>query len=853
MPGRCRPSTIFQRNILIPSPKAYFSGKSVILALNDPLKATQKQVHHNENTENTIRPEQEAFFTGVAFRYLAAAVLLLFLILSLRGFMNAVNQTDFIIQRLDDYPRLYENYLRENDDWWSWWQEKDLEKRADLASFIFDTDSDSSTEEEKLAYVMDILGAEKALVVEASESPALESQFLDEGFSACSAHLEDGRRLVLAFRDSLKEQHMSAREDSRSFMSQLQAGLEGHVLMLHEGEFAVYPANEEGGQVREMILEMLSSGKLQPEALKAKAAANETGTALHILRNTKTTAVPARKYVLYTAAYADNDDFMINAVRTSDTVRLGRKRSWSLWFLCIALILLLGAALWRTRLYRPEDEVSLEGGPAPQSPQDPLNASAGKRNVENDLLLPAGIRGASAMILTAFLLFMSILFIQLLSGVNQSAQAASDEAVFLKNMLFEESARAVEIEEEFDSMYSKRLKAAAQGLSDRPELIELDSLAALCDDLGGEVLTIYDARGEVLASSRFPGKAGPGGSGTGEAVYTAVLQDEAGNSIGSLELKGVPQENDARIYQAPLLDERGKTAGMAELKVNAAQLEELLAATRMQDVIADMHLLDSMHIVAVETGKDHRITGCTKHWQNDLINFTTRGNVSLMPHGVCAHNGTKSGYDPDSYEDRLWLMKSVLSRTGTVDYSDKEWTSLKELVNGKDFEVNTVKRHIRMDFDMKRKPDRNSFEKRIVILDDETYEIANFTTNPFENIAEFREYRQRKSSVSCLRTLDDWNLFWFKTETKSTTAKPRDIEWAILFSCIIGHRAGFWTIPKLDELAGEQRCAWINQHNTSQKRFTTTDWKNAGRSKRQGNILPKNIIANKLLELKNDN
>ena len=59
-----------------------------------------------------------------------------------------------------------------------------------------------------------------------------------------------------------------------------------------------------------------------------------------------------------------------------------------------------------------------------------------------------------------------------------------------------------------------------------------------------------------------------------------------------------------------------------------------------------------------------------KHKQNDLVNFTTRGNISLYcsqnPYisgnqkyqGVCAHNSTKSGYPSDTYEDRLWLIST---------------------------------------------------------------------------------------------------------------------------------------------------------------------------------------------------
>lgn len=133
-----------------------------------------------------------------------------------------------------------------------------------------------------------------------------------------------------------------------------------------------------------------------------------------------------------------------------------------------------------------------------------------------------------------------------------------------------------------------------------------------------------------------------------------------------------------------------------------------------------------------------------KHKQNDLVNFTTRGNISLYcsqnPYisgnqkyqGVCAHNSTKSGYPSDTYEDRLWLIQQVLGRTGTVNYTTKEWPGFKELVQGKDFSVREITRHIRMDFDMKRKPVRDSFCTKLVTVNNTVYEIANFTTIPFD-------------------------------------------------------------------------------------------------------------------------
>lgn len=241
-----------------------------------------------------------------------------------------------------------------------------------------------------------------------------------------------------------------------------------------------------------------------------------------------------------------------------------------------------------------------------------------------------------------------------------------------------------------------------------------------------------------------------------------------------------------------------------------------------------------------------------KHHQNDLVNFTTRGNVSLLPHGVCAHNSTKSGFESDSYEDRLWLMTQVLSRTGSVNYTVNEWTSFKELVQGQPFTTQPVTRHIRMDFDMKRKPDRNSFTTDRPIVNGVEYEIAHFKTLPYTNVAEFRLYRDKKKLTEVLRTVADWDIFWKKLDMNACGSKVRDMDWAILNSCIMGHRAGQWSIPKLETGTVEEKCTWINTHNTAKKRFTASDWKNARRPERQVNMLPKSMLKEKLNELIND-
>ena len=250
-------------------------------------------------------------------------------------------------------------------------------------------------------------------------------------------------------------------------------------------------------------------------------------------------------------------------------------------------------------------------------------------------------------------------------------------------------------------------------------------------------------------------------------------------------------------------------------------------------------------------GKDAEIWE-EKHHQNDLVNFTTRGNVSLLPYGVCAHNSAKSGFESDSYEDRLWLMTQVLGRTGTVDCVGQKWPSFKDIVQGKtDFCVRPEIRHLHMDFDLKRKPDRDSFSTDYPVVCGITYEIAHFDTVPYENVAEFRLYRKKKESCGCLRTAREWDAFFLKVDTDNCGCIVKDLEWSILLSVIMGYRSGKWDIPALDRKTVAEKCAWINQHNESTRKFKESDWKNARRPERQVHMLPAEFLKVKLEELQN--
>lgn len=257
-----------------------------------------------------------------------------------------------------------------------------------------------------------------------------------------------------------------------------------------------------------------------------------------------------------------------------------------------------------------------------------------------------------------------------------------------------------------------------------------------------------------------------------------------------------------------------------------------------------------------------------KHTQDDCLNFTTRGNISLyfkMENGgwmyevggkeypgVCAHNGVKSGYEPDSYLDRMWLMEQVLGRTGKVKYLVERWTSFRDLVHGKPPQMHESTVNARMDFDMKRKPDRSSFKTDRVELDGIEYEIAHFDTVPFETVEEFRLYRAKKELTTVLRTEEEWKLFWLKIDVGESGchAKIHNPKWSKLMSCIMGYRAGLWEIPGLDRCTTlKEKLEWINQHNDSGKKFTESNWKDCRKPNRWSSMLPRELIQDKLKEL----
>lgn len=236
-----------------------------------------------------------------------------------------------------------------------------------------------------------------------------------------------------------------------------------------------------------------------------------------------------------------------------------------------------------------------------------------------------------------------------------------------------------------------------------------------------------------------------------------------------------------------------------------------------------------------------------KHSQNELLNLTTRGNMAPTLGGVCAHNSTKSPFESGSLEDRIWFIEKSLSRETGLVYKDKVWTTFKELSKGCNFKVVDVERSVSMDFDMKRKPVRDSFYTVKPEIGSVVYEIANFDTEPFESIEEARLYESKKRLCDVLRTENHWSLFWNKLLSGSTGKQVRKndgLEWSKLVSCVMGARKGLWIVDELNDVntTVQEKCDWLNSLELSPKQFKPSDWKNARRAERQVNALPKSDI-----------
>lgn len=235
-----------------------------------------------------------------------------------------------------------------------------------------------------------------------------------------------------------------------------------------------------------------------------------------------------------------------------------------------------------------------------------------------------------------------------------------------------------------------------------------------------------------------------------------------------------------------------------------------------------------------------------KHHQNDLVNFATRGNVSLEPTGVCAHNGLKVPGDvkADSYEDRLHLLTQVVTRVGRVDNGYRRFPSFSELSRSaerKDFIPSWTEAPRSMDYDLKRRPVMSSMTAALVPLPDGSlHEVATFRTEPWETVEECVRARllaKEQSRDGCLRTYDEWHR-WALKFAHGPGRRIVTAQRTVLMSLVMAHRLGVVSIPTLADTSHTvtTKREWLTAWGLGT--VSEGDWKNARKPERAAHILP---------------
>lgn len=255
-----------------------------------------------------------------------------------------------------------------------------------------------------------------------------------------------------------------------------------------------------------------------------------------------------------------------------------------------------------------------------------------------------------------------------------------------------------------------------------------------------------------------------------------------------------------------------------------------------------------------------------KHEQTDLFNITTRGNASLtvadpehnVLGGVIARNGAGSE-NPDlpkeSYANRKAFILSVASRTGKIAATYKQYTLLSDMQKTNcPYTESSHLKNLSMDFDMKRKPLRESLAAEWIEIDGEKYEVAHIETVPFENNAEYLLYKAVAEKQKCLRTIADWTRFFNDLDCASSgvSSGPREDEnyrWKCFKDCIAGYRAGIWDIPYLDTpgLSVNQKVEWLQSINDCPSHiFNRKTWDKLSEKSYIKKILPIDILKDTL-------
>ena len=234
-----------------------------------------------------------------------------------------------------------------------------------------------------------------------------------------------------------------------------------------------------------------------------------------------------------------------------------------------------------------------------------------------------------------------------------------------------------------------------------------------------------------------------------------------------------------------------------------------------------------------------------KHSQTELFNFTTRGNISIQSGGVVAQNGYHNPFDKESVEGREHFARLVLGRTGPIQSTAKVSTTFADMTRlplekRKEFKMVERSTDLHMDFDLKRRPILKTMSEDLVPLGGETFDVAHFDTEPWDDADECRHAKQVARSCHVLRTVEDWRAWDMRARNSSSTVRITKPGATILRSIVKGHRARLWSVPNLDAGTVADKLAWLQTWGFVEKPLTDSWWRNLGRADRSGSayLLP---------------
>lgn len=260
-----------------------------------------------------------------------------------------------------------------------------------------------------------------------------------------------------------------------------------------------------------------------------------------------------------------------------------------------------------------------------------------------------------------------------------------------------------------------------------------------------------------------------------------------------------------------------------------------------------------------------------KHQQDDLVNLTTRGNVSLkvgdvdlggdeLP-GVLARAGLKTPahlrpeLDSDDDERRLldlaersWFRDIAVSREGKVVNEYTSFPSFRELSRTKDrIDFRPVDRRpeVSLDFDMKRRPLLETLRGDLV----DGHEVAGFDTAPWDTVVEYSRAREIAWHIAamrpgttgpdrptgCLRTRDEW-LTWQRRYDSAVGRRIRTAESALLTELVAAHKEGLVSMPVLaSRVPVKQKLAWLSSLGYGE--FSRAQWDHMSKRDRRDRVL----------------